>query len=349
MNANTMCMSVLMLCLTVDLFALMADERAGQSIRPDTSKARPVDNHRGKGADTPGEVVDLIDGADSAEAAIATFVAASRVADDTAALLMIDPPIRRLLIPDIALERVAVDSVFLEHAMFGEDKNDFGGILFHFSLRDLVRVQSIRILETHTIDSNRVVFTVLTTEQSYHEDANIHNVRQFLTIRRSGKWYVFRPIGTLMICLREPSFMLQDEEAGSTAVSVDEFAPVSLLRRFTGLTETPIREDADFEVKYFLPIETIHEHLVQAAQNPHIEKCEKFADQTRRYFSTVVNRAKRGEYKSRAELDVALDPMHHRIGLLSEQWYLALTPSIQKMVELRRQQSAAAERKTPAE
>jgi hypothetical protein len=96
-------------------------------------------------------------------------------------------------------------------------------------------------------------------------------------------------------------------------------------------------------MKYLLPIETIHEHLVQAAQNPHIEKCEKLADQTRRYFSTVVNRAKRGEYKNRAELDVALDPMHHRIGMLSEQWYLALTPSIQKMVELRQRQPAAVE------
>ena len=39
MNANTMCMSVLMLCLTVDLFALMADEqRVGPSIRSDTSR-----------------------------------------------------------------------------------------------------------------------------------------------------------------------------------------------------------------------------------------------------------------------------------------------------------------------
>ena len=190
---------------------------------------------------------------------------------------------------------------------------------------------------------------MLTTEQSYHEDANIHIVRQFLTTRRTNKWYVFRPIGTLMICLREPSFMLQDEETGSTAVSVDEFAPVSLLRGFTGLTETPIREDADFEVKYLLPIETIHGHLLQAAQNPHIEKCEKLAEQMRRYFSTVVNRATRGEYKSRAELNVALDPMHRRIELLSEQWYVALTPSIQKMVELRQKQPAAAERRTAAE
>ena len=69
------------------------------------------------------ETVELLDGADSAEGALTAFVAASKAADDQAALLMVDPPIRRLLLPEIAIEKFAMDSVLIEHALFGEEKN----------------------------------------------------------------------------------------------------------------------------------------------------------------------------------------------------------------------------------
>lgn len=84
-------------------------------------------------ADKPAvpKTVELLDGAYSAEGALTAFVAASKAADDQAALLMVDPPIRRLLIPEIAIEKFGMDSVLIEHALFGEEKNAVGGILFY--------------------------------------------------------------------------------------------------------------------------------------------------------------------------------------------------------------------------
>ena len=84
------------------------------------------------------ETVELLDGADSAEGAVTVFVAASKAADDQAALLMVDPPIRRLLIPEIAIEKFAMDSVLIERAIFGEEKNAVSPYIVPFGvLEDL--------------------------------------------------------------------------------------------------------------------------------------------------------------------------------------------------------------------
>ena len=41
--------------------------------------------------------------------------------------MMVDPPIRKLLLPEIAIEKFAMDSTLTEYAMFGEDKNELFG------------------------------------------------------------------------------------------------------------------------------------------------------------------------------------------------------------------------------
>ena len=43
------------------------------------------------------------------------------------AALMVEPPIRKLLLPEIAIEKFAMDSTLTEYAMFGEDKNELFG------------------------------------------------------------------------------------------------------------------------------------------------------------------------------------------------------------------------------
>ena len=136
-------------------------------------------------ADKPAlpETVDLLDGADSAEGALTAFVAASKAADDVAALLMVDPPIRKLLIPEIAIEKFAMDSVLIEHALFGEEKNAVGGNLFYCAQRELINIQSIGIIDTSAVDAARIIFTILSTGPSYHDDGDMRILQELMAIR----------------------------------------------------------------------------------------------------------------------------------------------------------------------
>ncbi|PHQ34289.1 hypothetical protein CEE69_16020 [Rhodopirellula bahusiensis] len=250
-------------------------------------------------------MVELLDGADSAEAALKAMVAASNAGDDQAAMLLVDPAIRPLLLPSIAIERYAIDSYFLETRAFGEDKKFRGGQLFHFTLRDLVRIRSIKQLEKRLVDDKRVVFTVLTTEKSYHEEKHIHNVRSFLAIQRSDRWYLFRPFGELtnLLCGIDP---WQDTNE-----------PVKLLQVHQSDDEHSNRKNADYELEYRLPIELIHEHLVEAASAPEIKGANQLASRLQRHYDSIVNRAKRGDYQSRRELKDAMDPIEDWADILS--------------------------------
>ncbi len=253
----------------------------------------------------PSGLVELLDGASSAEAALNAMVAASNAGDDQAVMLMVDPAIRSLFRPEIVLERYAIHSSILERGLFGKRKFEVGSMLFWFTLRDMVRIRSIKLLETRIVDDKRVVFTVLTTEKSYHQDKHFQAVRHFLAIQRSDRWYVFRPFG-LMLSLfagRMPE-ALRDKQ-------------LPVVRVHKPAAERKNREDAQFEVEYLLPIEVIHEYLVQAANDPKIKEYNQIADKLQRTYASIVNRAIRGDYRSRSELMAAMAPLEQWVETLA--------------------------------
>ena len=314
---------LLAFAMTAGSFVVGADEQKSGQRKEAAGATAPAEAAKAQADDELNSpvVVDLQDGAASPDAALAAYVAASDAGDDEAALLMVDPPTRRLFALEMAMERYAIHSTILERAIFGERQFEVGGMLFLSAGRDLVRVRSIKQLAKRVVDENRVVFTVLTTEKSYHDDGDIHNVREYLAIRRSGKWYIFRPFGLLSMVLREPGF-----------AGVSEDQP-PFLRVKRNSEETPNREDADFEVEYLVPLEVIHEHLVQLADDPGIEQCQQLAEKINRYFTSVGNRAIRDDYANRAELSKALAPVEDWFDELHDKWGDALSLKISELAK----------------
>ena len=239
------------------------------------------------------ETVELLDGADSAEDALTAFVAASRAADDQAALLMVDPPIRKILIPEIAVERLAMDSVLTEYALFGENKNDIGGMLFYHAQRALINIQSVRILNTRIVDEDRVVFTVVSTSLGYDDEGTNSLVEEIMAIRRLGKWHVFKLFGVMTVMFLEGS--LDEEDVGP------------LLREKRVPRELPPGLSADGEAEFVVPIELVHAEFVRSADSPETAAGQIMANRLERLQNSINNRAKRGEYKTRGDLKRAFD------------------------------------------
>lgn len=239
------------------------------------------------------ETVELLDGADSAEDALTAFVAASKAADDQAALLMVDPPIRKILIPEIAVERLAMDSVLTEYALFGENKNEIGGMLFFHAQRALINIQSVRIINTRIVDDDRVVFTVVSTSLGYDGEGTSSLVEEIMAIRRLGKWHVFKLFGVMTMMFLEGS--LDEEDVGP--LLREKQAPRELL---PGLS-------ADGEVEFVVPIELVHAEFVRSSESPETAAGQILANRLERLQNSINNRAKRGEYKTRGDLKTAFD------------------------------------------
>ncbi|GAB5514323.1 MAG: hypothetical protein Rhob2KO_20480 [Rhodopirellula baltica] len=60
-----------------------------------------------------------------------------------------------------------------------------------------------------------------------------------------------------------------------------------------------------------------HEHLVEAATAPEIEEADQLARKLKRYYDSIVNRTKRGDYETRSELEDAMDPIEDWADILS--------------------------------
>lgn len=263
-------------------------------------------------------LVQLLDGAASARDALNAMVAASNAADAEAALLLVDPAIRPLLRPDIALETFAMDATVLQRAMFEEPRFPIGGNLFWFTYRDLIRTRSLKLLDTRIVDERRVVFTVLTTERSYHEDKHIHILRHYLAVQRSGRWYLFRPFGLLSAVLRArmPTALPREQTA--------------VMRVHEPSEKRQNTENADYETEYLLPIELVHEHLVQAAKGREIQQANKIAAELHRSVNYLVGRARRGDYRSRSDLNAAMNPLETLAEKLQESTH-SLIPGVQEL------------------
>jgi hypothetical protein len=273
-------------------------------------------------ADKPAlpETVELRDGADSAEGALTAFVAASKAADDQAALLMVDPPIRRLLLPEIAIEKFAMDSVLIEHALFGEEKNAVGGILFYCAQRELINIQSIEIINTSVVDADRVIFTILSTGLSYHHDGDMRIVQDLMAIRRAEKWYVFKLFGVMTNEFRE------NTDAANGAVA--------LLHVKRGTEEMPNRRNADFELEFSVPFEKVHAELVRASESSDIAESIVLSDRLDRLRNSIVNRAKRGEYTTRAAVNAAFQQSRPMVDDILKRQTAALQSALSNLVKV---------------
>lgn len=264
-------------------------------------------------------VIDLQDGASTAEEALQFYLKASQAFDHEAALQMVDPPIRNLLIPEMAMERCSFDGVLLEHTLFGPDPKFRGGMSFLFAQRDLINTREIETLDSRKVDDNRVVYTILTTEDSYHEDKTNHVVRQMLVNRRDGRWYVFRPFGTLYTLLNSQEGTQGEEH---------------LVDARQNSTESPNRRNADYEEIYSIPIETVHIGLVRAAQSEAAASSVAMASRLSRHFQSVWNRAKAGKYTSREMLRKDLSIQNALTEQLIELRFNALSPELLKFNQI---------------
>ena len=271
------------------------------------------------------ETVDLLDGADSAEGALTAFVAASKAADDQAALLMVDPPIRRLLLPEIAIERLSMDSTLTEYAIFGEDKNEVGGMLFYCAQRELINIQSIEIINTSSVDADRIIFTILSTGPSYHYDGNMRVVQELMAIRRGEKWYVFKLFGVMTNQFRE------NTDAANGAVQ--------LLHVKRGTEEMPNRRNADFELEFSVPFEKVHAELVRASESSDIAESIVLADRLDRLRNSIVNRAKRGEYTTRAAINAAFQQSRPMVDDILKRQTAALQSALLNLVKVNSSES----------
>lgn len=264
-------------------------------------------------------VIDLQDGASTAEEALQFYLKASQAFDHEAALQMVDPPIRNLLIPEIAMERYAFDGMFIEHALFGHDPKFFGGMPFLFVQRDLITIRQIETLESRKVDDNQVVYTILTTEDSYHSDQTIHVVRQMLVNRRNRRWYVFRPFGSLYSILNS-----QEGPQGADHV-VDSKRDSK---------ESPNRRGAEFEEIYSIPIESVHQGLVRAAETEAATSSVVMASRLSRHFQSVWNRAKVSKFTSREMLRKELSIQNAVGEKLIELRFNALSPELLKFSQI---------------
>jgi len=264
-------------------------------------------------------VVDLQDGASNAEEALQFYLKTSQAYDHEAALLMVDPPIRNLLIPEMAMERYALDGMFVERALFGHDPKSIEGMFILFAQRDLINIRQIETLESRKVDDNRVVFTILTTEDSYHSDQTIHVVRLMLVNRRNGRWYVFRPFGMLYSILNS-----QEGPQGADYVVGSK----------QDSKESPNRRGAEFEEVYSIPIESVHQGLVGAAETEAATTSVVMASKLSRHFQSVWNQAKVGKFTSREMLRKELSIQNAVGEKLNEMRWNMLSPEVLKFHQI---------------
>lgn len=271
--------------------------------------------------DTPTspKLAELVDGAASARAALEAYVVAANAGDAEAALLMIDPPIRRLMIPEMTIEKFAIESEVFTRGLFGDPEFDVGGMLFHSAGRMLVRTREVRILNTQVIDDQRIVFTVLIREKGFHSGNDLQNIVQFLSVRRNNKWYLFRPFGLILMALRTP-MIFGDLELDRPLVVVQRPSE-----------DKPLRENADVAIECLIPIEEIHAQLVVVSGTPQIEECQRLAEELRRLYNRVVHRAIREDFQSRDALEAALKTPNDLADNLNDRFFDSFLPAIETL------------------
>lgn len=238
----------------------------------------------------PVAMLPLVDGAKSPQEAISIYVKAAIAGDAEAALLMLDPAVRDYYQIEIVSEELVIQSRLIQEAAFGNVK-PLGGVATLFARRSLLRPKKIRILETRKINDEKIAFTVLVTEKSYHSEGDQTVIRELLCLQCNQRWHLFLNLGVMTQLLRE-------------------FGSKEGLTEVLRSSKQPLRENADYQVRYKVPLETIHQHIANLSRSPEIAELLKTAQAGHRHYKSVVNRFMRGDITSRDQFRTSLEPAY---------------------------------------
>ena len=72
--------------------------------------------------------------------------------------------------------------------------------------------------------------------------------------------------------------------------------------------ERSLRENADYEVRYHVPLETIHQHLASLGKSREIAELLKMTQAGHRHYKSVMNRVMRGDIRTSEQFEAALEP-----------------------------------------
>lgn len=228
-------------------------------------------------------------GGETPEEAFRAFARASQMGDDEAALRLIDPRIQPLLRVDVAIEEFAFATTKLEFAMFGIPEAMFSSLGSYNARRELVEATQFELLNQRTIDDDHVVFTVTELGQASKDDGPVKLTIQYLILRHEKRWYVFRPIGAMKKTLTKGFWSGEEfRAAASSTRELDE------------------NNDKTVNIAFNIPIERLHQGLVQSIEESDVDALLLKAQNVTRFVRVLENRARRGEYRDRESLREAV-------------------------------------------
>lgn len=223
----------------------------------------------------------MVDGETSPTAAVQTFMEAARSGDHQAALAMFDPQTRPIFSSQIMAEQVVHRIQMLDQNYYEQPSFQPRGFSLLYAQRDLVRVSAYQILNRREIDSERVEFSIQTTQMSFNGPKTQTLIYPLLAVQRNGRWYVFRLLGlaNAIICL--------PLEGGPLKTTIRPF-------------HKSAREGIDFEDRYNVPFATIHLKFVEMHRQPKMRQHQQQAELAIRQLRVLENRLQRNDFPTRS-------------------------------------------------
>ena len=114
---------------------------------------------------------------------------------------------------------------------------------------------------------------------------------------------------------------------------------VALLHVKRGTEEMPNRRNADFEVEFSVPVEKVHAELVRTSESSDIAESIVLDDRLDRLRNSIVNRAKRGEYATRAAVNAAFQQSRPMVNDMLKRQTAALQSALLNLVKVNSSES----------
>jgi hypothetical protein len=279
-------------------------------------------------------VVPLLEGAETPEKAVGAYMNASAAGDADAAFLMLDPQVRELFEPEIAVMETDLEADLLELIAFDNPNRKKVGFSFLFADRDLVRIESSRILKKLVVREDCVVFSARCEMRGYGGDGKAENVLQVLTIRRGNRWFVFRSIGFLTRMLMD-GVLPEEDGDGLSAEDLMENQRLTSILKLEPSKATRSTERPGYEERYLVPIETVHAALVNVAKIPKIRAGVLRVRNAQRYLQSLRHRLKRGDITDRDEYLKAAKPVMELCEEVWEEHHEVMVSALGKLSHLR--------------
>ena len=116
-----------------------------------------------------------------------------------------------------------------------------------------------------------------------------------------------------------------------------EGAEVPMLLVKKGEPDRPNRRDADFELEFLVPIESMHAELVRCSESPEITECLVLSSRPDRFLKSVENRARRGQFKTRDEIKRVCGQVEPWLDDLVVKIPLAIKPAVNRLAQQQHQ------------